>query len=330
MKNKKHINYFILDHLWVIILFLIAPIGFFFLYAVLWNFALEDFSYYFFLASFILICALGWRLYVTWDIYEQFLNDSKGIEDYIIAEAKCNQAVQYRKLLKRIQVINKTESNALLSERKNQKLMMYQWIHQMKTPLSVMKLLAENHKDEGDFRKIALSVQQLQYNLDQILNIYQLDAIENEFSVQKIELHEICKKTINDLKDYFISNQVYPKLEIPKGLYIYSDPRWLQLVIYQLLTNAIKYSPENAKISLQTEVAEGKVILRIVDEGCGIPRSDYDRIFEMFFVGENGRARGESSGIGLYMVKKIITYLGHHIEVDSKEGVGSVFKIIFN
>ena len=185
------------DHLWIVTLFFIGPIGFFLLYAVLAHFTLDDFLYYFFLEMIILIGSLGWRFYITWDIYEQFCNESKQLQAYFIAEPKCNQEIQYQKLLKRIQAINKTERNTLLNDRKEQKLMMYQWVHQMKTPLSIIKLITENHKGDEEFRKIASSVKQMQYNLDQILSMYQLDAMENDFKAEKIELYQVCKKTIN-------------------------------------------------------------------------------------------------------------------------------------
>lgn len=329
MKNKKHFVYFVKDHLWIVGLFMAGPIGFYFLYGMIAGFPIEDFWYYFFLENFIMLCGLVWRYYVTYGMYEQLCSEAKEPEEYFIAEPKCNQEIEFQKLLRRLQGIYKIEQNSLMDDKKNQKFMMYQWVHQIKTPLSVIKLIAENHEGEEDYGKIGLSVKQMQYNLDQILNVYQLDAMENNFKTEKIELYEICKRTVNELKEYFITNKVFPRLEISKELYVYSDSKWLRLIIYQLLTNAIKYSNENGKITLSGECVQNKVTLSVMDEGCGIKKEDYDRIFDLFFVGDNGRKKGESSGIGLYLVKKIAFFLEYEIQVESNEGSGCNFKIIF-
>ena len=72
-----------------------------------------------------------------------------------------------------------------------------------------------------------------------------------------------------------------------------------------------------------------RVILSIIDEGIGIEKADLDNIFELFYIGKNGRNNADSSGIGLYIVKKVIEYLGHKLEVESKIGRGTSMTIIF-
>ena len=160
------------------------------------------------------------------------------------------------------------------------------------------------------FLSIFLLLCYLVYKLYTTWNLYELFCNEN--------------KKIEEFLLYF------PKLHVDENLIVYSDYKWLSFVIYQLLTNAIKYSDNGKSVFIKAYNEDKKIILSIEDEGCGITKEDIPRIFELFFTGENGRLYGESSGLGLYMVKQILDYLGHSIKVESDIKIGSKFKIIFN
>lgn len=110
---------------------------------------------------------------------------------------------------------------------------------------------------------------------------------------------------------------------------VYSDSKWLRFVLHQLLTNALKYSNAGKAITVRAYTTQTDIVLSVEDEGCGIQPEDISRIFNLFFTGQNGRLRGESTGLGLYMVKQILDYLGHSIQVESTVGIGSKFQIIF-
>ena len=160
------------------------------------------------------------------------------------------------------------------------------------------------------FLSIFLLLCYLVYKLYTTWNLYELFCNEN--------------KKIEEFLLYF------PKLHVDENLIVYSDYKWSSFVIYQLLTNAIKYSDNGKSVFIKAYNEDKKIILSIEDEGCGITKEDIPRIFELFFTGENGRLYGESSGLGLYMVKQILDYLGHSIKIESDIKFGSKFKIIFN
>ncbi|HEM5168088.1 TPA: sensor histidine kinase [Streptococcus suis] len=334
MKNKKlakHLKCFVLDHLWVILLFLAAPVSIMIVYLTLisgnpggtwW--------YYVFLSLFILLCFLLYRLYSTWDFYEILCNENKTLEDFLISEPKGREEQHYRKLVEEQHRLYLNRLARMEDKQKQSKIMIYRWVHQLKMPLSVIRLVSENKRGDSDFRKIAQSAAQIQYDLDQVLNMYKLDAIKNDFHSEKVNLHSMCKDCINELKSSFITKGIFPKLEIADDLVVYSDSKWLRFVLYQLLTNAIKYSDEGKKITVRADRSEECTSLSIQDEGCGIDPRDFNRIFDLFFTGQNGRLRGESSGLGLYMVKQSLDYLGHTIMVQSELGKGSTFTIYFH
>lgn len=332
MKDKKtfkHIQLFLSDHLLIILLFLIGPVGFTSSYILL-NGNAKDLPYYIFLSIFILICYLGYRFYSTWNFYDLICNDKFSPEDLFIGKPRCREEKHYKLIARRLE-------NTYLSDLENQKeiqktnkIMIYRWVHQLKTPLSVIKLIAEAHKFDEDYRKIMSSSNQIQYDLDQILNMYKLDDIKNDFHAEKICLYDVMKTSINELKNSFIMKGIYPKLNISKNIYVYSDVKWLNFCVYQILTNAIKYSEKNNKIWLYTKQENDKIYLYIKDEGCGIDKADIDRIFDLFFTGENGHIYGESSGLGLYMVKEILDYLGHTITISSIINEGTTVSICFD
>ncbi|OXX84005.1 hypothetical protein AVM15_07070 [Paraclostridium benzoelyticum] len=235
----------------------------------------------------------------------------------------------YQNIINNIRILHKSEINSLYEERNNHKLMIYQWVHQIKTPLSVIQLTAEEHKSDTEYIRILNSIDKMHYNLDQILNMYKIDAIENDFLSERINLYELTRDCVNDSKSFFIKNHIYPKLDIDKEIVIISDKKWLKFVINQLLTNAIKYSKSEGLVVISGSKTDNGVKLEVTDSGYGIKPDELDRIYDLFFCGTNGRTHGDSSGLGLYMVKKILAHLGHNIEVVSKIDNGTTFTITF-
>lgn len=251
------------------------------------------------------------------------------MNDCILREAKSLEEKHYSQLMKEVRKIYIKDIQALQDKQKSNKLMIYQWVHQLKTPLSVISLIAENHSGDEEYNKVLQSVKQIHYDLNQVLNMYQLESIENNFHSEKVNLHHMVKDCINELKSMFIENQIYPKLHIEENMYVYTDYKWIKFVLYQLLTNAVKYSDAGKCVFIFAKENKESITISIQDEGCGIEKSDINRIFNLFFTGQNGRMRKESSGLGLYMVKKILNYLGHTIKVESELSKGSIFTIYF-
>lgn len=330
MKHNKHLKMFIMDYLWVVSLFIAAPVGFMVLYFIVNESFDLDALYYIFISLFVLCCFLGYRIYVTWNIYEIFCNEQNSIDDFVINDARSPEEKHYNRVMKDIRRIYLNNIRTLKDKQNDNRLMIYQWIHQLKTPLSVIGLIAENHAGEEDYYKVMQSVKQINYDLDQVLNMYKLESISNNFHVEKVNLYKAAKECINELKSMFIENSIYPKLKIEETIYVYTDFKWIKFVLYQLLTNAVKYSEEGKSVIIFVEENEKQILINIKDEGCGIDKSDTNRIFSLFFTGQNGRNRKESSGLGLYMVKKILDYLGHSITVESELDKGSTFTIVFN
>ena len=329
MKNKSALKLFIMDNGFLCLVVLLTQIFFFGILFFIKGIWFEEIFYFGFLVFFMLALFILIRFYKTGRVYEKFLLKSKLLNDYLIEYPRSAFEEEYNLMIEEMIKNNGSREIEQKQDKKLQKVMIYRFVHQMKTPLSVLKLICENHSEEEDYKKISRNVNTIEYNLNQILNIYRLDEFKNDFVSEKVLLKNICKECINGLKDYFISSQIYPKLDINEDIYVYSDSKWLKLIIHQILTNAIKYSNSTQTVSVTAKKKEDKVYLSIIDTGVGIEKADLRSIFELFYIGKNGRNNADSSGIGLYIVKRVSEYLGHKVEVESKIGKGTKMTIIF-
>lgn len=209
------------------------------------------------------------------------------------------------------------------------------WVHQMKTPVSVIRLILQDSKEdniEDTFKSIDEENDKIYEGLNIMLYNARINEFNHDFNVEKIDIFLLAREIINENKKSLIYNSIYPKIN-GKSIIIESDKKWIYFVINQILINAIKYTKiaerEKKIIELNFEEDEKKVILNIKDNGIGIPIEDQKRIFNAFFTGKNGRKASQSTGMGLYLSKRILNELGHDINVFSEEGKGTQFHIIF-
>ncbi|QGQ48002.1 HAMP domain-containing histidine kinase [Metabacillus sediminilitoris] len=205
-----------------------------------------------------------------------------------------------------------------------------QWVHQMKTPISVIHLSIQDIEDDDLFESIDVELDRLKKGLEMVLFSSRLDHFERDFHVETINLNSLIRELTSNQKRLFIRNRVYPELSIDPSITITSDEKWLSFVISQLITNAVRYTVEKGrKIVFRGRKDETKTVLEVIDEGIGIPKSDLPRVFDPYFTGENGRAFQESTGMGLYLVKQICEKLGHHVDIESDSKSGTVVRISF-
>lgn len=133
----------------------------------------------------------------------------------------------------------------------------------------------------------------------------------------------LSKKIIQENKRLFIQKELYPKILIPEDYVTHTDSKWLSFMIEQLILNAVKYSYEQTTITIRLD----QDTLSIVDEGIGIAEQDLPRVMNAFYTGSNGRLFGESTGMGLYLVKNLAKKLSMGVEVQSKLGVGTIAQL---
>jgi two-component system, OmpR family, sensor histidine kinase YxdK len=203
------------------------------------------------------------------------------------------------------------------------------WVHQMKTPLSVISLITQD-EDDPRFMSIREETDRLQQGLEMTLYTARLDTFASDFHVEPVALHTITNEVIRKNKQFFLRNAVYPEVQIDSTLLVLSDLKWLAFIIDQLVINAIKYSSGNRKkVRLVAQVQGDRATLTVSDQGVGIPAADLPRIFEPYFTGENGRTHRQSTGMGLYLVHEACKQLEHSITVESAVNTGTTFHLTF-
>ena len=146
-----------------------------------------------------------------------------------------------------------------------------------------------------------------------------LDQVSNDFMIRKVNLEEIIKNVLVKNKKIMIRNNMKVELE-DTNVSAYTDEKWLEFILNQIIINSIQYRKEkNSKIVMSLKENKESVELSIKDNGIGIKKSEIDRIFDKGFTGTNGRNKKKSTGIGLYLCKRLCEELGMTIEVESVE-----------
>lgn len=201
------------------------------------------------------------------------------------------------------------------------------WIHEIKLPIAGIELLCENNKTDFT-RHIAKEIKRIEAYVEQALYYARSTQVEKDYSIRKIELEPFIKLTIKKHAAELIACKAEMKLEDLTAT-VFSDPKWLDFIVGQIISNSIKYRSDTFKLRFFTEELDGQVILGISDNGIGIAQRDLSKVFEKGFTGENGRKYAKSTGIGLYLCKKLCEKMYLGIEVASEVGVGTTVKIIF-
>ena len=196
------------------------------------------------------------------------------------------------------------------------------WVHQIKTPIAAMNFLLDN--EEVDQKILQQELFKIERYVEMVLTYIRLDSTSSDYVITKINLDEVVKDSVKKYAIIFINKKI--KLNyVSHETIVISDKKWLSFAIEQMLGNSVKYSSAGGEITIET--CENKLVIE--DNGIGIKEEDLPRIFEKGFTGFNGRYEKKSSGLGLYLCKKTLDKLGHHIEISSKVGEGTRIEITF-
>ena len=189
------------------------------------------------------------------------------------------------------------------------------WVHQIKTPISAMKLLIQTSESEisSDLSSELFKIEQY---VEMVLSYIRLGSNENDFVIKEYDLDNIVRQAIRKYAPLFIRKKINLDFQ-PTTYKVLTDEKWLVFVIEQLLSNAIKYT-NKGKISIYP-LEDKKLVIE--DTGIGISQEDIPRIFDKGFTGYNGRTDKKATGLGLYLCKNILDKLSHKISIESEVGV---------
>ena len=203
------------------------------------------------------------------------------------------------------------------------------WIHEVKMPIATGKMIIENNKNEVT-ESIDEELDKIENYVEQALFYARSNVSEKDYYIKKQNLKDIVNSTILKNKRSLLQNKV--KLNLHElDVQVYTDSKWCTFIISQILQNAVKYSKANNKeIEIFSVNNKENTILYIKDNGIGIKKGEITRAFEKGFTGTNGRIAGQkSTGMGLYLCKKLCNKLGLRIELNSRENIGTEIRIVF-
>lgn len=231
-----------------------------------------------------------------------------------------NKTKQIEILEKQIQQL-KNKQNSYQEEIESYFLL---WVHQIKTPITASKLLLER-KDEDNKEEVLQEIIQIDNYTNLALNYLKIMNESTDMSFKEIELDTIIQNIIKRYAMIFIHNKT--KLHYEKiDSIVLTDPKWSTVMIEQILNNALKYAKGN-DIYIYFDQITNELVIR--DTGIGISESDLPKIFDKGYSGFNGMLDEKSSGVGLYIVRKISRRLNQKVTVDSKLNEYTIFKIKF-
>lgn len=202
------------------------------------------------------------------------------------------------------------------------------WVHEVKTPISSCKLLIENNKSEIT-KSIDEEIDKVENYIEQALFYTRSNALEKDYIIKELNLknsiNKVIKRNANTLIERRIKVEVKDLEEI-----VYSDSKWIEFIINQIISNSIKYMGKGeGTIKFYTNNIGENIILNIEDTATGMNEKDVIKAFEKGYTGEKGRKFGKSTGIGLYLCKKLAIKLGLGISLTSEINVGTKVSIIF-
>lgn len=199
------------------------------------------------------------------------------------------------------------------------------WAHQIKTPIAAMRILVqsgmdreENEENQKLFRQLQMELFKTEQYVEMVLSYLKIGDIAKDMVLERCDLGKVVRQAVKKYSRLFILQ----KLSLEMGEIaeiVLTDEKWLSFVVEQILSNALKYT-KSGSVSIYLE--QGGVLV-IKDTGIGISAEDLPRIMEKGYTGYNGRIDKRSTGIGLYLCKKVMDKLHHQLRIDSEDGKGT-------
>ena len=195
------------------------------------------------------------------------------------------------------------------------------WAHQIKTPIASMNLMLQG-VDSQLSRRLSGELFRIEQYVEMVLAFVRLDSNSTDYVFKSCNIDGVIRQSVKKFAHDFI----YRKISLDfreTGLKAVTDEKWLGFVVEQVLSNALKYTPQGS-VSIYRE-PEGVLCIR--DTGIGIAPEDLPRVFEKGYTGYNGRSHRKASGLGLYLCREILTRLGHSVSAESQVDHGTTIRI---
>ena len=327
MKGNIFISY-LKERFKIIIAFVTFVVIFFIVYS-LYHISFEPILY-----SSILVVTLA-MIFSIYDFYKYYANsikvksilrDVQYVEDSL-PESKCLLEQYYQEIIKNLYERNKRMES--ISDNNNSEMIEYytMWVHQIKTPIAALHMILQSMELGKEKRAISQELFKIEQYVEMALHFVRMGTMSSDLRLESYSIKSIVNDVIKKYSTIFINKKIKLNLE-DIDIEVITDEKWISFVLEQIISNALKYTKKGT-ISIYMD-DKSKETLVIEDTGIGIAKEDIPRVFERGFTGYNGRMDKKSTGIGLYLCKKILDNLSHKINIDSEIGKGTTVAIDFS
>lgn len=269
-------------------------------------------------------------------LLERCLSDDYGFldESRDILPLKENELSDtFLKLAKKLRL----KSEILAREKDHTKTLVTDISHQLKTPLSALKtcfsvyLETDAPEEKEEFgRRCQFQLEKLENLTASLINISRLENAMILLKPSPASLTEILIEAVNAVYEKASARQIIIETEDFQDISLSLDRKWTAEALFNILDNAVKYSPAGSRILIRVQTLYSFVRMEIEDQGIGIPREEYNKIFKRFYRGQNDTVqKTEGSGIGLYLSRKILEEQGGTLSVKAARKQGSIFVVQF-
>ncbi|NRU49441.1 signal transduction histidine kinase [Clostridium beijerinckii] len=254
--------------------------------------------------------------------------DKKYLIPDMLKEAESAQGEKFNSLLKQLSRDMYEHVKYYKDMQEDYREYLEAWIHEIKTPIASSKLIIENNQNEVT-NKIDFQIDKIERFVEQALYYSRSNNAYKDYIIKQISLGNIVKNVVKRNYRDFIHKKIKINInDIEEN--VYSDGKWAEFIINQIIVNSIKYSSnKDPQINISSMKKANSVMLFIEDNGVGIIEKDIDRVFEKGFTGENGRRFSKSTGMGLYLCEKLCLKLGLKISITSEVNKGTKVTLIF-
>ena len=295
---------------------LILLLGFILLFACVFDASRSLLEYVALLLAFLAFLFIGAD---AWTAYKGYRSQK--------LQASAQAQTPLEKLLQeRVEELEYEQKNQLLVEQEkyNDLLDYYTlWVHQVKTPIAASSLLIGDLKDKEAKSQLEQELFKIESYVHLVLQYLRLESFHDDLVLKQENLADLVREVVKKYALFFIQQGLSLNLHDLDHT-IVTDKKWFLVILEQVLSNSLKYTKEG---SIEIYFHEDRLYIK--DTGLGIQNADLLRVFERGFSGYNGRLTQQSSGLGLYLSKKIADQLGHKISIDSQVGQGTTVSIAF-
>lgn len=283
-----------------------------------------------------LLCAFLVGTYMDYRRWKGYFEELSGLMEgldkkYLLCELIPGGESQEERKLKELfyQMEVSMNDNVSTHRRNSQEYKEYieTWVHEVKIPIAAMKMMLANHK-ESDIG-IENELSRLENYVEQALFYARSNDVEKDYLINQINLQQVVQNVI--LKRRKMLRGMNAGIQLHDlDVEVFSDSKWLEFMLGQVVDNSIKYAKKDGLIlEIYSEKKDNSIHLHIKDNGKGIKATELSRVFDKGFTGSNGRTGANSTGIGLYLCKKLCGRLEHNISINSQEGMGTTVTIHF-